>query len=54
MWKKVKGLTKKVRGIFIRNLTAWGFKYLPTEANFIYIEIEENAFRLYDRLLKEG
>lgn len=29
-------------------------KYLPTEANFIYIEIEENASGLYERLLKDG
>lgn len=31
-----------------------GIKYFPTEANFIYIETEGNAFDLYERLLKDG
>lgn len=31
-----------------------GVKYLPTEANFIYIEVKDIAFQLYEELLKEG
>ncbi|MEK6691480.1 MAG: histidinol-phosphate transaminase [Nitrospirota bacterium] len=37
-----------------KELNSMGVKYLPTEANFIYIDIEGNAFQLYERFLKEG
>jgi histidinol-phosphate aminotransferase len=37
-----------------KELNSMGVKYLPTEANFIYIDIEGDAFQLYERFLKEG
>lgn len=37
-----------------KEFESMSIKYLPTEANFIYIEIEENASGLYERLLKDG
>lgn len=37
-----------------KELDNMGVKYLPTEANFIYMEVEGDAFRLYESLLREG
>jgi len=49
-----KRINEEGKRYLYKEFDSMGIKYLPTEANFIYIEIEENAFRLYDRLLKEG
>ena len=35
-------------------LDALGIKYVPTEANFIYMPLERAAQELYDKLLKKG
>ena len=35
-------------------LETLGIKYVPTEANFIYIPLEQNAGELYNKLLREG
>jgi histidinol-phosphate aminotransferase len=37
-----------------RELDALGMKYVPTEANFIYMPLEQTAQELYDKLLKKG
>jgi histidinol-phosphate aminotransferase len=37
-----------------RELTALGIKYVPTEANFIYIVLESEAGTLFDSLLRKG
>lgn len=35
-------------------LEALGMKYVPTEANFIYMPLEQDSADIYNRLLKEG
>jgi histidinol-phosphate aminotransferase len=35
-------------------LNALGLKYVPTEANFIYMPLEHDSGELYQKLLKEG
>ena len=37
-----------------RELDALGMKYVPTEANFIYMPLEQSAQELNDKLLKKG
>jgi histidinol-phosphate aminotransferase len=37
-----------------KELDALGMKYVPTEANFIYMPLEHDASELYQKLLKEG
>jgi histidinol-phosphate aminotransferase len=37
-----------------RELSAMGFKYVPTEANFIYMPLETEAAPLFDLLLHRG
>jgi histidinol-phosphate aminotransferase len=35
-------------------LDALGLKYVPTEANFIYMPLGEDANTIYNKLLREG
>jgi histidinol-phosphate aminotransferase len=37
-----------------KELDALGMKYVPTEANFIYMPLEHDSGELYNKLLKEG
>ncbi len=37
-----------------RELASLGVQFVPTEANFIYIPLEEDSNILYNRLLREG
>ena len=37
-----------------KELDALGMKYVPTEANFIYMPLEQDSAELYKKLLKEG
>lgn len=49
-----KKINEEGKRYLYKEFDSMGIKYLPTEANFIYIEIEGDAFELYNRLLKEG
>jgi histidinol-phosphate aminotransferase len=37
-----------------KELDALGMKYVPTEANFIYMPLEQDSNELYKKLLREG
>jgi histidinol-phosphate aminotransferase len=49
-----KKINEEGKRYLYKEFDGMGIKYLPTEANFIYIEVEGDAFGLYNRLLKEG
>ena len=51
---RTREINEQGRQYLYRELDSIGMKYVPTEANFIYIPLEENAQTLYAALLKRG
>ncbi len=52
---KAKGINERGKKYLYREFKAMKIKYVPTEANFIYIILEDDiAPRLYNELLKHG
>lgn len=49
-----KRINEKGKNYLYKEFDMMGIRYLPTEANFIYIEIKGDSLKIYDRLLKEG
>jgi histidinol-phosphate aminotransferase len=42
------------KGYLYRELSSLGLRYVPTEANFIYVLLEGDSGELYDALLRQG
>ncbi|MBI4653416.1 MAG: histidinol-phosphate transaminase [Nitrospirae bacterium] len=52
---KAKKINEKGKAYIYKGLKAMKLNYIPTEANFIYIVLENgNAFELYEKLLNQG
>jgi len=47
-------INEQGKAYLYEELNALGIKYVPTEANFIYMPLEHDAGELYHKLLKEG
>jgi histidinol-phosphate aminotransferase len=51
--KRSREVNEDGKGFLYREIGGLGMKYVPTEANFIYMPVR-NAIDLYDRLLRRG
>jgi len=49
-----KRVNEEGKNYLYKNLDIMGVRYFPTEANFIYMELEEDVLGVYNRLLREG
>jgi histidinol-phosphate aminotransferase len=47
-------INEQGKGYLYRELNSLGLKYIPTEANFIYILLGQDSNELYDKLLRYG
>jgi histidinol-phosphate aminotransferase len=52
--KSSRKVNEQGRSFLYKELDALGMKYVPTEANFIYMPLERSAQELNDKLLKKG
>ena len=52
--KSSREVNEQGRTFLYKELDALGMKYVPTEANFIYMPLEQSAQELNDKLLKKG
>lgn len=52
--RKSKEMNNKGKKYLYKELSSLGIKYIPTEANFIYILMDEDSMAVYEALLKHG
>jgi histidinol-phosphate aminotransferase len=52
--KRTRQINEEGKRFLYRELDALHFKYVPSEANFIYIVLEEDSSMLYNKLLSKG
>lgn len=52
--RKTKEINAKGKKYFYKELSSLGIKYVPTEANFIYIIMDGDSRAVYEALLKQG
>lgn len=52
--RKVLRSNQEGKRYLYRELKKLGFFYVPTEANFVFIDLEEDAEVIFEKLLKEG
>ncbi len=48
------GINEEGKKYLYKELSALGLKYVPTEANFIYMPLDRDSNSLFDSLLKQG
>lgn len=53
-YKKVLKINQEGKKYFYKELKELGLFYVPTEANFIFIDLKENSGAIFEKLLKKG
>jgi histidinol-phosphate aminotransferase len=52
--KAAREINEQGKKYLYRELDSLGFRYVPTEANFVYLPLEQDSDILYNKLLKQG
>jgi histidinol-phosphate aminotransferase len=52
--KAAREINEQGKKYLYRELDSLGFRYVPTEANFVYMPLEQDSDILYNKLLKQG
>jgi len=53
-YKKVLKTNQEGKRYLYKEITELGFFYVPTEANFIFIDLKEDSEAIFEKLLKKG
>ncbi len=52
--KAAREINEQGKKYLYRELDSLGFRYVPTEANFVYLPLEQDSDILYNKLLRQG